>query len=106
MTEADFEMTATKVIEDFAEAIDEALGDRLDADIQGGILTITMPGLGQYVINKHRPNREIWVSSPFSGAAHFRLSEGKWMSTRDNTIELAPLLSSEMASKYGITVSL
>ncbi|TAN56624.1 MAG: iron donor protein CyaY [Magnetospirillum sp.] len=86
---------ADQLIERIADAVEDNL-ETADADIQSGILTITVPGLGQYVINKHTPNREIWVSSPKSGAYHFAHRDGAWVSTRDAAVVLAPLLSAEL----------
>jgi frataxin len=50
------------------------------------------------VINKHTPNRQIWLSSPISGAAHFALdpASGQWRSTRGTAV-LHDLLASELA---------
>lgn len=53
-----------------------------DVDLLEETLTITLPTHQQYVINKHGVTRQIWVSSPFTGAHHFHLSEGRWKCTR------------------------
>ena len=55
--------------------------------MSGGILQIELPDGGAYVVNKHTPNRQIWVSSPKSGAWHLRrffnrCDGGNWRSTR------------------------
>jgi frataxin len=56
------------------------------------------------VINKHGPNREIWLSSPKSGAWHFtRADGGAWRSTR-GVEELAALLAAELAAASGRAV--
>ncbi|CAA7622752.1 Protein implicated in iron transport [Candidatus Terasakiella magnetica] len=100
-----FSTLADTLLDGIAEAIEAAL-DRADADVQAGILTITLPGVGQYVINKHAPNREIWLSSPKSGAHHFRYAEGAWISTRDATISLVPLLVAEIKASTGADLQL
>ena len=95
LDESRFVTLADQLIERIADAVEDNL-DTADADIQSGILTITLPGQGQYVINKHTPNREIWVSSPKSGAYHFAWRDEAWVSTRDATVALVPLLSAEL----------
>ncbi|MDO8608606.1 MAG: iron donor protein CyaY [Phaeospirillum sp.] len=95
LDESRFTTIADQLIEHIADAVEDNL-DAADADIQSGILTITIPGLGQYVINKHTANREIWLSSPKSGAYHFAHRDGAWLSTRDATVALVPLLSAEL----------
>ena len=97
LDESRFITLADTLIERIADAVEDKL-DTADADIQSGILTITVPGLGQYVINKHTPNREIWLSSPKSGAIHFAHRDGAWVSTRDASVVLLPLLSAELVA--------
>ncbi|RAU21456.1 iron donor protein CyaY [Paramagnetospirillum kuznetsovii] len=95
LDESRFVSLADQLIEHIADAVEDAL-DKADADIQSGILTITLPGVGQWVINKHTPNREIWVSSPKSGAYHFAHNDGGWVSTRDASVAMVPLLAAEL----------
>ena len=94
-----FEKTADDTLATFLDAIDEALGDRLDVDLQGGILTIELEAGGQYVINKHGPNRQIWMSSPKSGASHYDFDEaaGAWCDTRSGA-RLDVVLAGELAA--------
>ncbi|OAN54048.1 iron donor protein CyaY [Paramagnetospirillum marisnigri] len=90
-----FATMADRFLERVADAVEDTHDDA-DADIQSGILTITLPGIGQYVINKHAPNREIWLSSPKSGAFHFAQRDGDWVSTRDASVSLVALLTREL----------
>ncbi len=107
MDESDFEATADDTLDRFMETIDEALGDRLEVDLEGGILTIRLDDGGQYVINKHAPNRQIWLSSPVSGAHHFDYDAGtgRWLSTRGGGA-LADLLAAELTAATGSGVDL
>ncbi len=97
-----FEALADETLERFMDVIDEKLGDRLDVDLMGGILAIELVSGGQYVISKHAPNRQIWMSSPLSGAAHFAydLESGKWANTRGGG-DLAESLAAELAAATG-----
>ena len=109
MNEAEFARAAAEALDSLFEQIEEQLGDWLDVEITGGILQIELPGGGAYVINKHAPNREIWMSSPTSGAWHFApvLSGGggTWRSTR-GTEELTVLLAGELAAASGRAIQL
>ncbi|MDQ7247129.1 iron donor protein CyaY [Dongia sedimenti] len=110
MDEPDFERQAAKVLDRLMAQIEDQAMDELDVDLEGGILTIGLPGGGQYLINKHAPNREIWLSSPKSGAWHFRHDpEAGWVSTRvvdDARPQLHRLLSDELAAVTGTPVEL
>lgn len=109
MDEPDFERLARTVLDRLMATIEDQAGD-LEVDLEGGILTIGLPGGGQYLINKHTPNREIWLSSPKSGAWHFRHDpEAGWVSTRvvdDARPQLHRLLSDELAAVTGKPVEL
>lgn len=107
MDESRFAQLADQTLEALADAIDDALGDRIDVDLDHGILTLTLDDKSQYVINKHGPMRQIWMSSPVSGASHFGyLETGHWQSTRDPAVDLVATVVAEMHGKYGIALSL
>lgn len=79
--------------------LDEALGDDdvVDAELQGGILTVEGDE-GTWIVNKHAPTRQIWLSSPRSGARHyaFDADAGQWLDTRGGD-DLLAVLSAELA---------
>ncbi len=100
-----FETFANETLSRIMETLEEALGDRLDVDLQEGILTIKLPSGGTYVINKHTPNRQIWLSSPTSGAHHFDLQPGHgWVATRGEGM-LGEMLADELAAATGTRVA-
>lgn len=101
-----FAALADEVLEGMADVIDDVLGDEIDVDLQGGILTLALSGGGQYIINKHAPNREIWLSSPVSGAAHFGYADGRWISTRDASVVLHEVVAAELKARFGVDVTL
>src|SRR5262245_17163469 len=106
MDQIAFEKRAGEVLEALFEQIDDQLGDWLEAEMTGGILQVELPDGGTYVINKHAPNREIWLSSPKSGAWHFASGDGAaWRSTR-GTEELTALLAAELGAASGRAVRL
>jgi frataxin len=110
MDEPEFERQAGKVLDRLMQEIEEQAMDDLDVDLEGGILSIGLPGGGTYLINKHAPNREIWLSSPKSGAWHFRHDpKGGWISTREvdgARPQLHRLLAEELAAVTGSPLEL
>lgn len=109
MDERDFDRLADRVIQRLMEALEDQVPDA-EIDLEGGILTVVLPDVGSYLINKHRPNREIWLSSPKSGAWHFgHDAEAGWISTRvveDARPNLHRLLADELADATGEPVKL
>lgn len=103
--EQSFALRADQTLLHVADTVDAALGDDLDVDFEGAILSITLPKGGQYVINKHAPNREIWLSSPTSGAWHFAWDGETWRSTR-GAETLFLLLAGELERACGKPVAL
>ena len=97
-----FETLAEKTLQDLLEQVDDALGDQIDVDLDGSILSIELESGGQYIINKQAPNREIWMSSPISGAKHFFYDEdvNAWIDTRGSE-NFYELLSAELSQASG-----
>jgi frataxin len=107
LDEAIFEKLATATLSRLADVIEDGLADHVEVELQGGILTVELDDGGQYVINKHGPNRQIWLSSPKSGAWHFAWDEAReaWISTRAPAT-LNGLLSQELTAATGTSVAL
>lgn len=108
LSESRFHTLADGLLQTLADAVEEAVGDHAEADLIGGILTIDLESGGQYVINKHAPNRELWLSSPTSGAWHFGYDAGSeaWLSTRDASRSLTEVLARELEAATGTAVPL
>jgi frataxin len=89
MSEQAFETLADSLLESLEEEID-------DAELQGGVLTVDADA-GTWVVNKHAPTRQIWLSSPKSGARHYAFDQasGLWKDTR-GTGDLLSTLSGEL----------
>jgi frataxin len=79
MSDSSFESVADSLL----EALEEGIGNVADAELQGGVLTVEGDA-GTWVINKHAPTRQIWLSSPKSGARHYAFDQGSglWRDTR------------------------
>jgi frataxin len=95
MDESAFQAAAETTLTRLYTVIDETLGGDVDAELRGGILTLELEDGRQYVINKHAPSKQIWLSSPVSGAAHFDLdaASGEWRSTRGGPPLVARLVA-------------
>ena len=106
MDASQFESRADATLARLEQAL-EAAGDGLDIELVGGILTLELEAGGIYQINKHSPNREIWLSSPVSGAWHFTWHEadGLWRSTR-GAERLEDLLGRELSEALGEVIAL
>jgi frataxin len=96
MEETLFKSLSDTTLSKLAEAIEaaDAKGE-LDVEYASGVLTVTLANKKQYVINQHVPMRQIWVSSPVSGAGHYDYIEGGWKNTRGGQ-DLLELLHQEL----------
>jgi frataxin len=104
---ASFDVTATRLIDRLADRLEAALADVAEVDYEGGILNLTLDAGGTYVINKHAPTQQVWVSSPQSGAWHFAqdAASGAWRDTRQGK-DLIELLAGELKAATGVAVAL
>ncbi|HKU96389.1 MAG TPA: iron donor protein CyaY [Vineibacter sp.] len=104
---ANFDVTATRLLDRFADRLEAALADVAEVDYEGGILNVTLESGGTYVINKHAPTQQVWLSSPQSGAWHFSqdATSGAWRDTRQGR-DLLELLAGELAAATGVAVTL
>lgn len=107
MQEKDFEELAAKTLNKIADILDrfDEAGD-LEVDYQNGIITITLDSGKQFIVNRHAPSRQIWLSSPLGGGKHFSYdaASGNWQLS-DGT-ELNKLLSVELKTLGGIDITL
>ncbi len=92
MADIPFESLADSLL----AALEEGIGQHADAELQGGVLTVEVDaksGEGVWLVNKHAPTQQIWLSSPRSGARHYAFdgASGQWLDTRGGTDLLATL---------------
>lgn len=58
---------------DMAESLD---GDAtLEIELANGILSIELSNGRSFLVNKHTPSQQLWLSSPLSGGLHFDYDE-------------------------------
>ncbi|WZH46087.1 Regulatory protein [Fusarium acuminatum] len=73
ITEQEYHELADEYLENVVNRFEELQDQREDIDVEysAGVLTISWPDKGTYVINKQPPNKQIWLSSPISGPKRY-----------------------------------
>ncbi len=106
-TDSEFIAAADAVLAAIGKALDAALakGDAEgDWTLHDGILEIECGDDSKLVVNRHVPNREIWVAAR-SGGFHFAPRGGEWRDTRSGA-ELGTSLASLLRAQAGLDVAL
>ncbi|WVQ95933.1 iron donor protein CyaY [Kwoniella sp. CBS 9459] len=84
-----------------------------EVEYSSGVMNLSIPPHGTYVINKQPPNQQIWISSPVSGPSRFdyiqspksesetnsdidSADQGAWTHHRRSDVKLGKLLDSEL----------
>ena len=79
---------------DMAEVIDDDGG--VDIELADGILTVTLQNGKQFLINRHKPSQQLWLSSPLSGGLHFDYDETEKAWVLEDGRRLDTLLKAEL----------
>lgn len=95
MTESEFNEQADALFRRIEQAIDDSDAD-IDYDSNGTVLEMVFADGSKVIVNRHMPNREIWLAAK-SGGFHYALQDGRWISQRDG---------SELFAKLGELVQL
>jgi len=72
MNETEFHALADKTLNflyDLLEKLDEQ--GMIDMEYEAGVMTIMLQNGKQFVVSKHAPTQQLWLSSPVSGGLHF-----------------------------------
>jgi CyaY protein len=83
MTESEFNELADAVFQRIELALDDADAG-IDYDSNGNVLEMEFADGSKLIINRHVPNREIWLAAK-SGGFHYALQDGSWLSQRDGS---------------------
>ena len=89
-----YQIEAEKFLISLADILMESSLIEVD-EIPEGLSVLT--NRGQYLLNYHKTTRQIWVSSPLSGAHHFFYNGSNWYCTRTHCF-LSELLHQEFTS--------
>ena len=83
MTESEFNELADAVFQRIELAIDDADAG-IDYDSNGTVLEMEFADGSKVIVNRHLPNREIWLAAK-SGGFHYALENERWFSQRDGS---------------------
>ncbi len=106
-TDTEFMAAADRALAAIGRALDAALATSeadLDWTLRDGILEIDCGDDGKLVVNRHVPNREIWVAAR-SGGFHFAARDGSWRDTRSGA-ELGAALVALLRTQARLDVAL
>jgi CyaY protein len=105
--DARFVAAADATLAAIGAALDRAL-ERSDADVDwslvDGILEIACEDGGKVIVNRHGPNRELWVAAR-RGGFHFRAEDGRWRDTRGGEA-LETTLARVLQEQAGLAVEM
>ena len=106
VTEKQFEVAADKELNTLLRALEDALDETVEVDLQSGILTLEFSDRTKYVINSHRAARQIWMAAERT-AWHFdyRTSDSAWV-TPGKGEELWATIEAVVSRKLGRPITL
>jgi len=105
MNETDFHRLADMTLDAMSAALEEAdAGGLLDVEHDGGIITVELPDGRQFIVSKHAPSRQLWLSSPVSGGLHFRYEEAHQDWQLADGTSLKAVLSAELKKLAGVAL--
>ncbi|KAJ7293349.1 Frataxin [Mycena rebaudengoi] len=90
--------TMDNILHALENLVDNLGNPAYEVEYHSGVLTLQLGDKGTYVINKQPPNKQIWLSSPFSGPKRYDYSENSnaWIYSRDGQ-SLTDLLNRELS---------
>ncbi|KII93447.1 hypothetical protein PLICRDRAFT_35653 [Plicaturopsis crispa FD-325 SS-3] len=99
--------TMDTLLESLEDLLDGLANPAYEVEYSSGVLTLILGDKGTYVINKQPPNKQIWLSSPFSGPKRYDYSAPRdtWLYSRDDR-PLGDLLDQELSDALGFEVKL
>ncbi|MEP7182371.1 MAG: iron donor protein CyaY [Betaproteobacteria bacterium] len=106
-TESEFIAATDRTLGAIGDALDAALaGSDVDLDwsLNDGILEIECEDGSKLIVNRHVPNRELWVAAR-AGGFHYASRGGAWRDTRSGD-ELGAALAGLLQTQAGIKVTL
>lgn len=106
--ESEFHEHADRFLEELFEQLESQDAEgQLDIDLQEGVMTIEVNSR-EFVISKHAPSIQVWLSSPLSGGLHFDPTDAgrdwKLKDGRRLSVILGEELSMLTGSDFSVTV--
>ena len=106
-TDSEFIAATDAVLSAIGTALDAALAESdvdVDWKLNDGILEIECEDGSKLIVNRHLPNREIWVAAK-TGGFHFGVRDDRWRDTRSG-VALSVALTELLKSQAGLAVAL
>jgi CyaY protein len=107
LNDSEFIAAADRTLATIGGALDAALKASdvdLDWKLIDGILEIECANGSKLIVNRHTPNREIWVAAR-AGGFHFKAAGGLWRDTRSGD-ELGGALAALIGGQAGLALTL
>ena len=77
-----------------------------DVQYSSGVLSLVLGDGKTFVLNKQAPNKQLWLSSPFSGPQRYeKYSDGQWVNVRSG-LTLTEVLTQELIENYSVTLEI
>ena len=93
----DFESLADRTLDHLYQQCEDRFTSGVEIDLADGVLRLEWDDGSVYLINRHSVSRQIWLSSPKSGAWHFAANDrGDWISTRNQDLSMIDVLNREL----------
>ncbi|MEO1230160.1 MAG: iron donor protein CyaY [Myxococcota bacterium] len=96
---SEFEILADETLERMVEALSDLEDDRLEADLESGVLTVRFEDGAKYVVNSHRAALQIWMAAGTT-AWHFSWNGQEWRSSKSDD-ELWATVNDRIGAKLG-----
>ena len=103
MNEQEFNQQAAAVFSRIEKALDGGDAD-IECNLNGGVMELEFADGSKIIINRHAPNKEIWVAAR-SGGFHYARKGNSWVNTRDGS-ELFGSLEKLIGEQSGEVVDL
>lgn len=106
MNEIEFRHQVKETLQFLEERLEQQLDHQADIDVHEESLQITHSSGQIWLLNRHTPSQEIWLSSPVQGGLHFGWCSQRqqWISTRSSQDELFNFLEKDLSSAFGCVV--
>lgn len=98
---SEFNAAVDLVFDRIADTID-ATEEAFDVELNESVLEITCADNSKIIVNRHQPNREIWVAAK-SGGFHFKWQQERWIDTRSGEL-LAEALARVVREQTGVSL--
>lgn len=108
INDIEFRHQVQSTLQFLEESLEQQLDDQSDIDAREESLQITLSSGQTWLLNRHSPSHELWLSSPIKGGLHFGWCDQnhQWISTRTTRDELLDFLEKDLSAALGFALQL